>query len=252
MRVEKKLVAALACRNTGKRLYGKPLQNLDINNGISILDNIIGCLKKNQSIDSIVLGVAEGIENDIFVEYANVNEIGCIRGDEIDVLSRLIRCGDFHNATDIFRITSESPYPYFDLIDEAWLEHQKNNNDATYLDDVIDGCGFQILSLNALKKSHKEGEKRHRSELCSLYIRENKDKFKIQYINPPEQLLRKDIRLTVDYPEDLVVCRVVYEHFKEFAPNIPLLNVVNFLDKNKHLLKLTSSFCEEGYKNMYQ
>lgn len=252
MRIEKKLVVALACRNTGKRLYGKPLQNLDIKNGISILDNIISCLKNIQAIDSIVLGVAEGSENDAFVEYASINQIGCIRGDENDVLSRLIKCGDLDKATDIFRITSESPYPYFDLIDEAWLKHLQNNNDATFLDDVIDGCGFQILSLNALKKSHKEGEKRHRSELCGLYIRENKDKFKIQYITPPEQLLRKDIRLTVDYPEDLIVCRAVYEHFKEFAPNIPLLNVVNFLDKNKQLIKLTSSFCEKGYQTMYQ
>ena len=252
MKVEKKLVVALACRNTGSRLYGKPLQNLDILNGISILDNIIGCLKKFKAIDSIVLGVAEGIENDVFVEYANMHQIGYIRGDEIDVLSRLIKCGDFDNATDIFRITSESPYPYFDLIDEAWLKHLKNNNDATFLDDVIDGCGFQILSLNALKKSHKEGEKRHRSELCGLYIRENKAKFKIQFITPPKKLLRKDIRLTVDYPEDLVVCRAVYEHFKEFAPLIPLIDVVDFLDTNKKLIELTSSFCEDGYQTMYK
>ena len=58
--------------------------------------------------------------------------------------------------------------------------------------------------------------------------------------------------LTVDYPEDLVVCRKVYEHFKDFSPNIPLMEVVKFLDKNKQLLKLTSPFCEQGYKNMYQ
>ena len=28
--MKKKLVAALACRNQGTRLYGKPVQNLDI------------------------------------------------------------------------------------------------------------------------------------------------------------------------------------------------------------------------------
>lgn len=245
-RKRKKLVAALACRNTGTRLYGKPLQNLDIKNNITILDNIIGCLKQIQAIDSIVLGISEGFENDIFARYADVNQIGYIRGDEIDVLSRLIKCGDFDNATDIFRITSESPYPYFDLIDKAWLKHQKNNNDATFLDNnIIDGCGFQILSLEALKKSHNEGERKHRSELCALYIKENKDKFKIEYIKTPKLLLRKDIRLTVDYPEDLIVCRAVYEYFKEYAPKIPLLDVVSFLDNNKKLIMLTSPFCEK-------
>ena len=189
----RKLVAALACRNKGSRLYGKPLQNLDIEHGVSILDNIIACLKQMPMIDSIVLGVADGVENDVFVEYAQANNIGCIRGDEEDVLERLIRCGDLEGATDIFRTTSESPFLYFDLINDAWDKHIDNNNDATFLDDIIDGCGFEILSLDVLKKSHNEGEDRHRSELCTLYIRENKDKFNLGYITPPEKLTRKEL-----------------------------------------------------------
>ena len=63
----KKLVAALACRNQGSRLYGKPLQNLDIDNGITILDNIINCLQQISAIDDVVLGIADGVENDAFV-----------------------------------------------------------------------------------------------------------------------------------------------------------------------------------------
>ena len=45
--MNRKLVAALACRNQGSRLYGKPLQNLDVENGIRIIDNIIQVLKKH-------------------------------------------------------------------------------------------------------------------------------------------------------------------------------------------------------------
>ena len=45
---KRKLVAVLACRNTGSRLYGKPLQNLDVNKNYTILDNIIKCLKKKK------------------------------------------------------------------------------------------------------------------------------------------------------------------------------------------------------------
>lgn len=42
----RKLVAALACRNQGSQLYGKPLQNLDIINGTCVLDQIISCLSQ--------------------------------------------------------------------------------------------------------------------------------------------------------------------------------------------------------------
>lgn len=247
----RKLVAALACRNNGSRLYGKPLQNLDIENSITVLDNIVDCLRQISGIDEIVLGIAHGLENDVFVEYAYKKNISHIRGSEKDVLDRLIQCGDFASATDVFRMTSESPFPYFDFIDNLWSKHINDDNDATFLDEIIDGCGLQIVSMEALKRSHFEGEDRHRSELCTLFIRENKEKFNIGYLDPPQKLIRKDIRLTVDYPEDLIICRAVYENFKDFAPNIPLLDVVDYLDDNIQLLKLTSPFCEEGYKNMY-
>ena len=43
--MKNKLVAALACRNQGTRLYGKPIQNLDVKKGITILIISLTCLK---------------------------------------------------------------------------------------------------------------------------------------------------------------------------------------------------------------
>jgi len=247
----RKLVAALACRNQGSRLYGKPLQNLDIDKGVTILDNIIACLSSFNCIDSIVLGIAEGSENLAFVDYAKAKDLGYIIGDEIDVLSRLVQCGEHADATDIFRTSSESPFPYFEVIESSWADHCKNDNDATFLDDIIDGCGIEIIKLEALKQSYAKGESKHRSELCTLYIREHVEDFKIQRIVPPKELFRKDLRLTVDYPEDLIVCRAVYENFNKNAPMIPLLDAVSFLDENEFLKELIAPFCESGYSTMY-
>tara|TARA_Y100000591_G_scaffold125211_1_gene107036 strand:+ start:15970 stop:16719 length:750 start_codon:yes stop_codon:yes gene_type:complete len=247
----RKLVAALACRNKGSRLYGKPLQNLDINNSVTILDNIVACLSSFDCIDSVILGVAEGDENLDFLDYAKNNSLEYIIGDETDVLSRLIQCGKSAGATDIFRMTSESPFPYFDMIDNVWEAHIDNNNDATFLDEIIDGCGLEIIKLNVLKEAHERGESRHRSELCTLYIREHENDYKIQKLFPPKKLIRKDLRLTVDYPEDLIICRAIYEKFKGDAPMIPLIEAIEFLDNNESLKQLIAPFCEDGYSTMY-
>ena len=246
----RKLVAAIACRNNGSRLYGKPLQNLDIKNQITILDNIIACLKSLNIIDEIVLGISTGIDNLIFEEYAIKNQLKYIFGDEKDVLSRLIACGEKVEASDIFRVTSESPFLYYDDVEKLWGHFIQANLDAIFMDEIIDGCGFEIISLDALKKSHELGFERHRSELCSLYIRENKEDFNIEKVLPPKELIRKDLRLTVDNPEDLVVCRAVYCHFKDFAPTIPLLEVVKFLDLYPNYKELISPFAEVGYLTM--
>lgn len=246
----RKLVAAIACRNNGSRLYGKPLQNLDVVEQITILDNIIACIRSLNVVDEIVLGISFGNDNKAFEDYAKKNQLTYIVGDEQDVLSRLILSGEKTEATDIFRVTSESPFMYFDEVKSLWQHYVDVKLDALFMDEIIDGCGFEIISLAALKKSHKLGEDRHRSELCSLYIRENKNEFNIEKVLPPKSLIRKDLRLTVDNPEDLVVCRAVYRHFKSLAPRIPLVDAVFFLDNNPNLKTLISPFVEDGYSTM--
>lgn len=247
----RRLVAALACRNQGSRLYGKPLQNLDVNEGHCILDNIVGSLQATSCIEDIVLGISEGIENEIFKDYANRRGLKYIVGDQQDVLSRLILCGQASNATDIFRVTTESPFRYFEMDNEVWSRHVAMDNDATFVDNIIDGCGMEIVKLKSFEKAHQQGEQRHRSELCTLYIRENADKFKIERILPPEKLIRNDLRLTVDNPEDMVVCRKIYMHFKEFAPKIPIGQIVQYLDAHPDLIQLVAPFTEQGYSTMY-
>ena len=249
--MKKKLVAALACRNQGTRLYGKPIQNLDIENGVRIIDNVISCLQSISCIDEVILGISEGIENEIFIKIAEDKKIKYVVGDEDDVLSRLIKCGELVNATDIFRVTSESPFLFFDPVEDLWINHKVNNLDATFYDEIVDGSGFEILSLNALQSSHIKGENRHRSELCTLYIRENINDFKVEKPTPLKELIRKDLRLTIDNPEDLVVCRQLYSEFKHLAPKIPVIELVKYLDKNPKLKDLTYPLTELGYETMY-
>ena len=122
--MKRRLIAAIACRNQGTRLYGKPLQNLDVENKISILGNIINCLKTIKCIDDIVLGISEGFENEIYKDIADNENVKYIVGDQENVLSRLIECGKAGQASDIFRVTSESPFIYFEPIEDLWQQHK--------------------------------------------------------------------------------------------------------------------------------
>ncbi len=247
----RKLVAALACRNGGSRLYGKPLQNIDVAANLTVLEHILAVLGRLPQISDIVLGISVGDSNLDYVEFAQNREIKYIIGDEKDVLQRLIQCGEAAQATDIFRVTTESPFCFFEPVEEAWKTHVSENTDATFMDNVPDGSGFEILKLSALRKSHAQGTSKHRSELCTLYIRENPDQFRIRHLAPPPGFDRKDMRLTIDNPEDLIVCRAVYAHFKDRAPLIPVAEIIRFLDSRKDLLTLTAPYCEAGYATMY-
>lgn len=248
--MHRKLVAAIACRNQGSRLYAKPLQNLDVDDGVRILDNIVDCLRTIPPIAEIVLGISEGIENETYKAVATEKGLPYMVGDQKDVLARLIQCGEQAGATDIFRMTSESPYLYFEPVEDLWRRHQDERADVTFLWDSIDGTGCEIYTIDALKTSHERGDHRHRSELCSLYVREHPAEFKVLRVDAPPALVRKDLRLTVDYPEDLIVCRAVYSAFRESAPRISVPEIVTFLDAHPELRALIAPFTETGYSTM--
>lgn len=238
----RRLVAALACRVNGSRLYGKPLQMLDIATGVSVLDHMVALYRTEPAIAAIVLGVAEGPANEPFHELAARHGIPSIRGDERDVLARLIQCGQAGDGTDVFRVTTESPYIYFEAIDEVWRRHVANGNDVTVIDGLPEGSHFEVFTLDALQRSHARGDSRHRSELCSLYIREHRDEFQLEVVPVPAALQRQDLRLTIDYPEDLVLCRRIYETLALQAPRIPLAAIVAFLDGRPDLRALVEPF----------
>lgn len=248
----RKLIVALAVRNQGSRLYGKPLQNLDITNSVSILDFLIAGLSQVPQIEQVVLGISEGAENVNYKDYAKIKGLNYVVGDQKDVLSRLIQCADLVGATEILRVTSESPFPHYEAMEKAIEEFRNKNLDALFLDDIVDGCGFELIKVDALKKSHLNGSEKHRSELCTLFIRENKEDFNLIIIKPESAYFRKDLRLTVDYPEDLIFCRAVYSALKHLGPQIPLNQIIQFLDSKEELKKLIAPFSEAGYQLMYK
>jgi spore coat polysaccharide biosynthesis protein SpsF len=230
--MKRKNICLIPARGESKRIKNKNIKKFL---GKPFLERVIETAKKSKIFDKI----------------AKNKSIQFVYGKENDVLSRLILCGKKTKATDILRITSESPFPYFQLINKFWSEHLNNSADATFLDNIIDGCGFEILSMNALIKSHKKGKKNH-LEHCSLYIRENFKKFKVLKFLSPKKFNRKDIRLTVDYPEDLAVCRKIYSKLKKQAPLFKLESIVNFLDNNLELKKMFKPYLKDGYSSMYK
>tara|TARA_B100000242_G_C43055460_1_gene493988 strand:- start:24217 stop:24615 length:399 start_codon:yes stop_codon:yes gene_type:complete len=121
----------------------------------------------------------------------------------------------------------------------------------SYSNDDIDGCGFEIINSKALKNSWVNGEKKHRSEVFALFITGEKNIFKISQINFPKELQREDLYLTVDYPEDLIVCRYIFNNLIKHNDPYDLFNLVKYLDANPFLKNLIKPYFEKGYQTMY-
>lgn len=238
--MKRKLTAVLACRNNGSRLYAKPLQYLDDNKKVYVLKMIIDTLKKEKKINEIILSISNHKDNFIYMEIAKKEKLNFVLGSDKDVLKRLILGANKSKATDVFRVTTESPFISFHKIAELWDLHQNNNYDLTIYDNNIYGMGFEIFKLGSLKLSHKKGLAKHRSELCDLYIRENVKDFNIKLIE--EKNLEFKTRLTIDNPEDLIYCRSLYKYLNKFYPRFPIEKIIKYLKNDNQNYKLVKKF----------
>ncbi|MGH8616800.1 MAG: hypothetical protein ACREUW_03850 [Burkholderiales bacterium] len=239
-RTPRRLVAALACRNNGSRLYGKPLQNLL--GETTILDQIVSSIQRFPVIEQIVLGISEGSANVAFADFAHERDVSYVFGDPRDVLHRLILCGRLGRATDVFRVTTECPWFAYDLLMPAWERHLANDNDITVCDRLPEGLAFEIYRLDALERSHERGTAKDRSEFCSNYARTHPGEFKFEVLLPPPELQRLDLRVTVDYPEDLILCRETAKAHGASMPLVSLREITTFLDSRPDLKALVAPF----------
>jgi spore coat polysaccharide biosynthesis protein SpsF len=173
----RKLVACLACRNEGSRLFAKPLQNLDIKKNVTIIQYIIDSLKKVKEIDEIVLAISDKKVNSIYKDIAKQNNIKFIYGSDENVLLRLIKSCTSVKGTDIFRVTTESPFLMYEEVERAWKIHKKDGNDLTAIDKVPDGSGFEIIKLEAYKKSNKFGKKKTQIRILLFIYKRKQKKF---------------------------------------------------------------------------
>jgi spore coat polysaccharide biosynthesis protein SpsF len=235
LKSQPKIVAVIACRVNSNRLYDKPIQNLG---RITILEQLLNEIKQSKRVHDMVLAISEKPENRAFVEFATENNIKFVLGDDNDVLKRIIDAAKYANADVILRITPENPFMYWEKIDELIDVHLKGKFDLSVTIEAPLGCNFELINLKALEISHKLGKNKHRSEFVSLFINENKNRFKIFKYRVPESVRRPNYRLTVDFPEDLLLVRMIYDKLGKGNKPIPLARIIKFLDDNPTIAKI--------------
>lgn len=244
--LQMKTVATLACRAESSRLYGKPLQPLGDR---PILQHLVDRLRRVQRLDEIVLAISDGPSRGAFVDFAERERLRWIAGDERDVLSRLIAAAECAHADIVLRTTTENPYVYWENLDELVELHLANGADLSVTAPLPVGSLVEVVGLDALRASHRLGEDRHRSELCTLFIAENPDSFTIQKIEPPESVQRPHYRLTVDTPRDLILVREVWRALHRDGYLIPLEEICRYLDDHP---ELAGSNVEEKSLHLWQ
>lgn len=235
----KKVSALIQARLDSTRLSEKVIADIC---GKPLIEHLINILKSVPQIDLIVLATTTNPKDEILVKIAENLNIYHFRGEEEDPLGRFYFALQKYPADVVVRICGDNCLIDPEILSKQIIFHIEEDADYTYIspEKFPLGAAGEVMKREVLEESHKYGNKRYHREHVTQYIWDHPEKFKLKEFLPPEHLQRKDIRLTVDTPEDLEFVRKIYERLYKEGQIIRLSEVIKLLDENPELKKINA------------
>ena len=233
-----KILGIVQARMGSKRFPGKIIKKI---NGLATLDILLKRLKKSKNLDEIIVATSNKTDNSPLIKFLESINQKYYQGSEEDVLDRFYKVALKQKADIIVRITGDCPLIDSKIVDKC-IKLFKNKN-LDYLSNIAppsfpDGLDVEVFSFSSLKKAWEKSFLKIDREHVTPYIINNNSFKKYNLKNPIDY---SNIRITLDYEEDLTVLKKILNNF---SPRIDfdMDEIINFYHKNKESFKMNKKY----------
>ena len=173
----------------------------------------------------------------MLIKLAKKENIKFFRGSLDNVANRYYECAKKFNLDHIVRVTGDAIICDETMLDKAVISHLDKNADVTFIKNMPYGTAKEVISKKTLKIINQKSADKKATEY--LEFLENKKYFKVNYIKSNYRF-NKNIRLTLDFPEDRLLFDKIYKHFKDQNSDFTLKDTLKLLKKKPNLIKINS------------
>jgi spore coat polysaccharide biosynthesis protein SpsF len=228
-------------RLSNTRLPKKALKEID---GIPVVQYLIDRIKKSKKIRNVIVCTTKNEKDNELVEFLEKNNYMFYRGNENDILERYLDTAKNFNTDFIISVDGDDIYSDPSYVDKMILEYEKTNADYIDMVDFPFGIASVGIKKDALVKICKL-KKTNNTETGYRLFFHNEEIFKIHKMKPENTIkFPKELRLTLDYPEDLNLAKKVISNL---GNNFNLKDIIRLFEKNPQFLQITNNL-EERYK----
>jgi len=226
--MKNKVGIVVTARVKSSRIKDKVLQKIGNKRTIEILlDHVIG---NDAESFPVVLAIPENTDDDILEEIGNDYGVYVYRGQDKSPLHRIYEVAKKYEFDHVIRVTADDI-----LIDQKLLRfqvraHIKGNRDYTTMLRCPGGMSAEVIRFNALEHAALENETP--VEFVSYYVKKGFNCFDFY---PPYEY-QTQYRLVMDYPEDLMLLRIVFALLPKDA--FGTLDIMHLLKAHKYLLRI--------------
>jgi len=215
---------------------------------VPAIKRLIRRLKACERLDEIVLATTNLASDDVLVEAVSDENITVYRGDEHDVLRRVVTAHQGTGTDIIVEVTGDCPLLDWELVDQCVEMFLANECDylATHLTPSYPR-GFEVQVFGFCDLEWIEGNISDAAvrEHVSLNFYEEAGRYRAIALVAPRSVSRPEYRLTLDYPEDLEVIDLLYRRLEpEFGENFQLTEIVEYLDSAPEVVAINAN-CEQ-------
>jgi spore coat polysaccharide biosynthesis protein SpsF len=231
---------------TSSRLPGKVLLPAA---GLPMLEHLVRRLQSVPSIDIIVLATTSNSADAPLVELAERLGIAAFRGDEHDVMKRVVDAAASVHADIVVEITGDCPIIDPEIVEQTirmFKAHQADYVSNAAVRSFPDGMDVQVFRLDTLKRSASMTNARLDREHVTLHIRNNPELFTIIHLIAPPELHWPELGLTLDEPADYALLKRIIEHFKDENPLFSCQDVVRFLRQFPEYVQINKDVVRRG------
>jgi len=215
--------------------------------GRPALARIIDRLRRCEKIDGIVLATTSSSDDDETAAWASSEGIECVRASEDDVLGRVVAAQRHMNSDIVVEICGDCPLLDPEIVDVAVETFLANDCDVvttTRHPSYPQGLDVQVFRLSELESIEQKISDPVVREHVSLHFYEN-PKYRLVNLVAPRECRAPDLRCQLDYAEDLVFIRRVYEALEpSHGPYFGAADIVHLVRAQPDLAEI-NSHCEE-------
>jgi spore coat polysaccharide biosynthesis protein SpsF len=241
-----KIVCTIEARMRSTRLPGKVMLPIFDR---PMLELMIERLQRVSQLDGIVVATTIDSSCDPIVDLALRLGVGCYRGSEDDVLDRVLQAARSEGADLIVETTGDCP-----VIDPQTVSKVIGtflNNDVDYCSNILErtyprGMDVQVFPVTVLEEVDRLTKEPPDREHVSLYIYEHPERFSLLNIESGLPERHRDLRLTVDTPEDFRLIGEIYQELYPGKPDFGLHDICNLFDRRPELFEVNKNMSQKS------
>lgn len=223
--------ALVTVRNSSSRLPNKAI--MQIKENVCSIDVVIERAKKTGL--PIIIATSIDHSDDIFVEIAKKHDVHIFRGSLLNKIKRWYDCCNAFHIENALIIDGDDLAVNYEIGSRALSQLKTTDFDIiTCPENIVTGFFTYAMKKIAISKLFSVvSDDDTNTDVIIRYI--EKAKLNITYVLLKDYEKNKNIRLTLDYKEDI-------EFFRKLYDNVNITetgkSIINFLENNKYISEI--------------